>query len=175
MSNFTRMTKHPETGEMRMADWLDDHFGRHRYGVRFPDGKIFDEAEIPQDGIRDCVPIVDIDDGTARSPSGSNQDRVAALQSELAQWQDVGRRLFEYCRWWGLMGAEIKATLAVVDLAKLLGKDMQAEAVENAAVESSAATVEMIADWMVESNWIRRMSPDKREQFLKELRGLAEK
>lgn len=109
------------------------------------------------------------------APPGSDQDHIRAVQDELAQWQDVGRRLFEYCRWWGLMGAEINATLAVVDLAKLLGKDMQAEAVENAAVESSAATVQMITNWVVESRWINRMSPDKRDQFLKELRGLAEK
>lgn len=46
MSNFQQMTKHPETGEMQMAEWLDDHFGRHRYAVRFPDGKVFRESEI---------------------------------------------------------------------------------------------------------------------------------
>lgn len=46
MSNYQQMTKHPETGETVMADWLDDHFGHHRYGVRFPDGKVFRESEI---------------------------------------------------------------------------------------------------------------------------------
>jgi hypothetical protein len=29
-----------------MADWLDDHDGKHRYGVRFPsDGKIYGSRE----------------------------------------------------------------------------------------------------------------------------------
>lgn len=40
------MTKHPNTGEVQMADWLDDHFGHHRYGVRFADGQVFRETEI---------------------------------------------------------------------------------------------------------------------------------
>lgn len=31
---------------MQEATWLDDYFGKHRYGVRFPDGKIFPESEI---------------------------------------------------------------------------------------------------------------------------------
>lgn len=46
MSNYQQVTRHPETGEMLLADWLDDHFGSHRYGVRFPDGKIFRATEI---------------------------------------------------------------------------------------------------------------------------------
>ncbi len=46
MSNYQQITKHPETGEMHLADWLDDHFGSHRYGVRFPDGKVFKESDI---------------------------------------------------------------------------------------------------------------------------------
>jgi hypothetical protein len=30
-----------------MADWIDDHFGRNQYGVRFPsDGIIFPEREV---------------------------------------------------------------------------------------------------------------------------------
>lgn len=45
MSNFTA-TKHPVTGEIQEARWLDDYFGRHRYGVRFPDGSVFRESEI---------------------------------------------------------------------------------------------------------------------------------
>lgn len=46
MSSFFLLTKHPETGQMETAQWLDDYFGWHRYGVRFPDGKVFREAEI---------------------------------------------------------------------------------------------------------------------------------
>lgn len=44
MSNYSAMTIHPETKVAEMADWLDDYFGKHHYGVRFPsDGKIFPE------------------------------------------------------------------------------------------------------------------------------------
>lgn len=46
MSNYTQPTKHPETGEILAAEWIDDYFGRHKYGVRFPDGKIFDARQI---------------------------------------------------------------------------------------------------------------------------------
>lgn len=38
MSSYRQMTKDPRSGEFVMADWLDDYFGRRRYGVRFPDG-----------------------------------------------------------------------------------------------------------------------------------------
>jgi hypothetical protein len=42
MSNYSAPTRHPVTGAIEMADWLDDHDGKHRYGVRFPsDGKIY--------------------------------------------------------------------------------------------------------------------------------------
>lgn len=42
MSTFVKLTKHPDTGEWENAQWLDDYYGRHNYGVRFPDGKTFD-------------------------------------------------------------------------------------------------------------------------------------
>ena len=44
MSNFQRETRHPDTGEMKLADWLD--VGARFYVVRFPDGKKFCETEI---------------------------------------------------------------------------------------------------------------------------------
>lgn len=43
MSNFTRSTINPATGDYEIATWLDDHYGPNRYGVRFPDGKIYPE------------------------------------------------------------------------------------------------------------------------------------
>lgn len=46
MSNFSQLTKHPETGKIEEADWLDDHFGRHRYGIRFADGQVFTPSQI---------------------------------------------------------------------------------------------------------------------------------
>lgn len=36
MSSFIKETRHPKTGEWEAAQWLDDLFGPHRYGVVFP-------------------------------------------------------------------------------------------------------------------------------------------
>lgn len=46
MSTFNKITKHPETGAMEEAVWMDDYYGRHHYGVKFPDSKVFYEEEI---------------------------------------------------------------------------------------------------------------------------------
>ena len=46
MSHFTKMAKHPLTGNMEPADWLDGYYGGHRYGVRFRDGEVFPEERI---------------------------------------------------------------------------------------------------------------------------------
>lgn len=47
MSNFIAPTRYPdEVGKIQPATWLDDYFGPHEYGVRFPDGKVFHEKEI---------------------------------------------------------------------------------------------------------------------------------
>jgi hypothetical protein len=55
MSNYSAPTRHPVTGAIEMADWLDDHDGKHRYGVRFPsDGKIY--------GGHECVEVRMTDD-----------------------------------------------------------------------------------------------------------------
>jgi len=40
MSNYLAKTKHPETGEWKWAEWIDDHFSQHEYGVRFIDETI---------------------------------------------------------------------------------------------------------------------------------------
>jgi hypothetical protein len=45
MSNFIRRTKNPDTGQFEDAEWLDDYFGRHRYGVRFPGGGVVKVAD----------------------------------------------------------------------------------------------------------------------------------
>ena len=64
MSNYWQVTKHPETGEYQMAEWLDDHFGRHRYGVRFPDKKIFRESEIESIEVNGVSAEADVDQTT---------------------------------------------------------------------------------------------------------------
>ena len=43
MSNFQQKAIHPETGEIELADWLDDFYGPHKYAVRFPDGQLYPE------------------------------------------------------------------------------------------------------------------------------------
>lgn len=45
MSTYKASTQHPFTGEWEMATWLDDHYGPHKYGVRFPNGDTFDPRE----------------------------------------------------------------------------------------------------------------------------------
>ena len=42
MSSYIKKTKHPKTGKWEDADWLDNYFGHYHYGVRFPDGQVFD-------------------------------------------------------------------------------------------------------------------------------------
>lgn len=62
MSNFQQWTRHPETGEVVLADWLDDYFGRHIYGVRFPGSdKVFRTTE--------CYPQTPVDHGPQKGPS----------------------------------------------------------------------------------------------------------
>lgn len=35
MSDYKRLTRHPTTGKYQIAQWKDDYFGKHRYGVQF--------------------------------------------------------------------------------------------------------------------------------------------
>ena len=44
MSNFIKKVEHPETGECVEAEFLDDYFGKHNYGLRLPDGRVFGEG-----------------------------------------------------------------------------------------------------------------------------------
>ncbi len=45
MSNFIRKTRHPDTKEFEEAEWLDNYYGSHKYGVRFPStGEIIDAS-----------------------------------------------------------------------------------------------------------------------------------
>ena len=43
MSNFSALTFHPVTNIIEMANWMDDYFGKHHYGVYFSsDGVTYD-------------------------------------------------------------------------------------------------------------------------------------
>lgn len=46
MSTYNAKAKNPRTGEVEEAVFMDDYFGRHRYGVQFPDGSVYREEEI---------------------------------------------------------------------------------------------------------------------------------
>jgi hypothetical protein len=50
MSNFSLDAVNPNTGAVEHAVWLANYFGRHRYGVKFADGKIYpeDKVRIPE-------------------------------------------------------------------------------------------------------------------------------
>jgi len=46
MSSYTRITKHPVTGNFEEAQWIDNYFGEgSEYVVKFPDGAIFRESK----------------------------------------------------------------------------------------------------------------------------------
>jgi len=46
MSNYVRLVFHPKTGERERAEFLDDYFGSHIYGVRFKSGEVFYQHEV---------------------------------------------------------------------------------------------------------------------------------
>jgi hypothetical protein len=51
MSNYKRYTKHPEYGTWEEAQWIDNHFGEHNYGVIFPShpNVVFDPRDQPME------------------------------------------------------------------------------------------------------------------------------
>ena len=48
MSNFIKKTRNPKTGELEDATYLDDFYGTHVYGVRFPDGSMYREEDLEE-------------------------------------------------------------------------------------------------------------------------------
>lgn len=45
MSNYKAYTQHPYTREFSMAEWIDDYYGSHHYGVKFSNSDIFSSRE----------------------------------------------------------------------------------------------------------------------------------
>lgn len=101
-------------------------------------------------------------------------------------WRDVCERLWPYVRYFGLFGGELAAVQAVADLAVLLGRSTAHDVANDAAGRggavvdvadiadrSRAAAIEEVADWLESSRWIKRVSPDARDKFVRELRELA--
>lgn len=49
MSNYQKIAINPKTNEEELADFLDDFYGKHQYGVRFADGSVYPIEEILND------------------------------------------------------------------------------------------------------------------------------
>jgi hypothetical protein len=51
MSSYKGKAVNPVTGVIEEVDFLDDHYGRHKYGVQFPDGLVYpiDEVKVPEE------------------------------------------------------------------------------------------------------------------------------
>lgn len=64
MSSFICRAKNPETGEFEDAEWLDNYFGRHRYGVRFPSsGRVYPDRDTWE--FEEVMPAKEREDGDA--------------------------------------------------------------------------------------------------------------
>jgi len=71
MSNYHDLARHPITGKIAMADYLDDSFGHHIYGIRFPgDETIYRCA--------DCTTV-------SLHEAGVEIERLRAALSEIAE------------------------------------------------------------------------------------------
>lgn len=48
MSNYYSSAVHPLTRKIEQALYMDNHFGRHIYGVKFEDGSIWRLEQLPK-------------------------------------------------------------------------------------------------------------------------------
>lgn len=46
MSSYKDKAINPKTGKEEEADFLDDYFGQHQYGVKFEDGEVYRLEEL---------------------------------------------------------------------------------------------------------------------------------
>lgn len=46
MSSFIKKILNPYNGKVEEAEFLDDYFGSHIYGVKFKNGMVYRESEI---------------------------------------------------------------------------------------------------------------------------------
>lgn len=99
MSSYYRRTKHPETGKFENAFWIDDYFGRHRYGVRFPSGRIFRASDHKWEFLLEGGDTLDISYessyGIGSGNSGTSAGGGGAEGYVMAQPTDDDARLAE--------------------------------------------------------------------------------
>lgn len=50
MSSFYGSAIHPTTGKTEDAVFIDNHFGPHKYGVKFRDGSIWPDTQVREAG-----------------------------------------------------------------------------------------------------------------------------
>ena len=72
MSNYRAHAYDPDTGTIREANWLDNAFGRYRYGVRF-------------DGSEKLWKKNEVDLAAASTALAARDARIAELESEAAE------------------------------------------------------------------------------------------
>lgn len=48
MSSFIARAVNPKTKVVEDAEFIDDHFGARIYGVRFKDGGVYRESDLPK-------------------------------------------------------------------------------------------------------------------------------
>ena len=61
MSNFIEPTYHPIKKKMLYAYWIDDYFGKHKYGIKFVnEDRVFSEKEL--DEIKNKLDLPDSSD-----------------------------------------------------------------------------------------------------------------
>lgn len=49
MSDFSRVTRHPNNSQYAVARWHDNYFGAHRYGVEFPgDAVVYPASQVEE-------------------------------------------------------------------------------------------------------------------------------
>jgi len=109
MSTFIAKTKHPETGKWEWAEWIDNHFGRHQYGVLFlNDENVYDprdttlktketEEQPPKDvlqrlmGIEEEEPVA-CEEGTPSEPSEPVKigDKVWTIKENAIVQVEIG-------------------------------------------------------------------------------------
>ena len=117
MSTFYKQTKHPETNEWDFATWIDDYYGRHRYGVMFPSGEVFNPEKIKLE-TREAEPKTDVN-----KPNFIEQ-KMKQFESEILTPQRGG---------WGICPSQIIAIENFIEQAlkeqakqtKLTTDDMQ--------------------------------------------------
>lgn len=101
MSNFSALTFHPVTNIIEMANWMDDYWGKHHYGVHFSsDGVTYDpfkdhcERVYPKAADRiaaletenEMLEQLAANNAVALQKAWEERDELIATLREIAEW-----------------------------------------------------------------------------------------